>query len=50
MKKTEPIPQSEWEKTDTYKMAVMLKVMRAMKNYGYCAWMTAELKKIGISL
>lgn len=48
--KTKPIKQIDWEKTDDYKMAVMLKVMRAMKNYGYCGWMTTELKKIGISL
>lgn len=48
--KIKPIPQEDWEKTDAYKIAVMLKVMRAMKNYGYSPWMTVELRKVGISL
>lgn len=41
---------TEWEKTPEYREAVMLKVIRAMKNYGYSDWMRSELKSLGISI
>lgn len=39
-----------WEKTPAYREAVLLKVLRAMKSYGYSKWMEDELKLLGISL
>lgn len=50
MKTKQALSQTQWEKTDEYKIAVLLKVVRAMKAYGYSGWMSAELKKIGVSL
>lgn len=48
--KKKPIQQHQWEKTPEYREAILLKVIRAMKHYGYQDWMTAELKKLGLSI
>lgn len=40
----------DWTKSPEYREAVMLKVLRAMKSYGYKEWMTDELKTLGLSL
>lgn len=48
--KTKPLPKVDWENSIEYKLAVVAKVFRAMKSYGYSPWMTTELKKIGVSL
>ena len=45
-----PIKQVDWEQSAQYREAVLLKIIRAMKNYGYSPWMTMELKKLDISL
>jgi len=46
-KRKKPI---EWEKSTEYREAILLKVLRAMKSYGYQDWMKAELSRLGISL
>jgi hypothetical protein len=40
----------DWEKSPEYREAVLIKVIRAMKSYGYSSWMSTELRKIGISI
>lgn len=40
----------DWEKTPQYREAILLKVLRAMKSYGYQEWMSVELKNIGMSI
>ncbi len=44
------LKQVDWEEAIEYKLAVVAKVFRAMKSYGYSSWMTIELKKIGVSI
>lgn len=46
-KKNKPI---EWEKSAEYREAILLKVLRAMKRYGYQDWMRVELDRLGMSL
>jgi len=50
MKKKKPIKQEDWEKSPLYREAVLLKVLRAMKSYGYSEWMKNDLAKLGLSL
>jgi len=49
MRKVQKKPVA-WEKSTEYREAVLLKVLRAMKSYGYQDWMRAELGRLGISL
>jgi len=50
MKKTKPLKQIDWENTAEYREAILLKIIRAMKNYGFCEWMRADLKKLNLSV
>jgi hypothetical protein len=45
-------PQSaeEFENSPMYREAVLLKILRAMKNYGFQEWMRRDLKNLGISI
>ena len=42
--------QVAWEKTPEYREAVLLKVLRSMKSFGYEPWMTDALKPLGLSI
>lgn len=45
-----PLKQVDWEQSAQYREAVLLKVLRAMKSFGYSPWMRMELKKLDIDL
>lgn len=40
----------EFENSPLYREAVLLKIIRAMKNYGFQEWMRKDLKNLGISI
>lgn len=40
----------DWLKTPEYREAILLKVIRAMKGYGYEPWMQDALKELGMSI
>jgi len=48
--KKRPLSQETWVKTPEYREAVLLKVLRSMKSYGYEPWMTDALKELGLSI
>jgi len=40
----------EFENSPMYREAVLLKILRAMKNYGFQEWMRKDLKNLGLSI
>ena len=40
----------DWNKSPEYREAVLLKILRAMKSYGFEEWMREELKGLGLSI
>jgi hypothetical protein len=41
---------TDWTKTPAYREAILLKILRAMKSYGFAEWMREDLKKLGLSI